>query len=560
MSIVSAQHTLTCPFDNSNGSAARAVGDALVSAMKAILKEYDVALVTVAERGLRAVVQVHNGSAACPTCGRLSWRVSSRYWRSVADVTGTGMHVELKVYARRFRCQNPACSQRVFAERLPDIPAWARRSNRITSLLAATALANGGLPGRRIARLYGLNYSRHTLLRATRQVTMEECKTVRVLGVDDYAYRRGVNYGTLLYSHDEHRVIDLLPERSAELLAAWLMAHPGVEVISRDRGGIYAQGAREGAPQAIQVADRFHLMQNLGDVLERIAQKGIRLEPEHAPEIDPSTDPSESQPPPTPSRAELTKAARERRQSRQDDILDLHRQGMSIRTIAATLHLGRPTIRRYLARLPDNTRPRQPSICDPYKAYLQQRWDSGVHNGHQLYQEIKARGYTGSESGLRHYLGSCREHMPRDAHAAHGSSKKPSKPEVISPRAFRRLVVRNLRTAAEDALLDRIVASDPLLATSVTLAHHFAAAIRSHDVNAFDAWLDGATKDGGPGWRPFVEGLRRDIAAVHNAITLSWSQGPVEGSIHRLKLIKRAMYGRGGTDLLRRRVIFHLPD
>lgn len=390
-----------------------------------------------------------------------------------------------------------------------------------------------------------------------------------MLGVDDYAYRRGVRYGTLLYSHDEHRVIDLLPERSAQLLAAWLKTHPGVELISRDRGGIYAQGAREGAPQAIQVADRFHLMQNLGDCLEKIAQRGIRLEAQQPTDADPPTEPLGKADPivdvpqlPRLSRAAQARAAtRQRRQSRQETILGLYGQGVSIRKIATILHLGRRTVRRYLVSLPDNTRPRQPSICDAYRAYLRQRWDSGIHNGHQLYMEIQAQGYTGSESGLRHYLRPWRADLPRRLHSSRAQPEpRPPEPEVISPRSFRRLVLKNLRTAEEDALMDRIVASDPLLATSVSLAHQFAAAIRAHDVPAFDAWLAAASNVGGSDWRGFVQGLRRDLDAVHNAITLAWSQeGPVEGSIHRLKLIKRAMYGRGGHDLLCRRVIFHLP-
>ncbi len=490
----------------------------------------------------------------------------SRYWRTVADVTALGLQLCLRVSARRFRCENRECRQRVFAERLPCIPVWGRRSDRVTTLLAYTALGVGGLPGRRVARLYGLDYSRNTLLRAARQMVTYGPKSVAILGVDDYAYRRGVSYGTLLYDFTERRVIDLLPERSAEFLAAWLRAHPGVQVISRDRGGIYAQGAREGAPQAVQVADRFHLMQNLGDCLEKIAQKGIRLtEDPPAAEDLPQGDPPEPVPPPTrpPTRAEQAKAAtRERRQNRQDAILDLVQQGASIRTIARLLDMNRKTVQRYLLSLPDNARPPQPSICDAYSGYLQRRWEAGVHNGRKLYQEIRAQGYAGSESGLRHYLRTWRTALPPasgSARSLHSRLRTPQTKE-ISPRAFRRLVLKNLRSADEEGLLARIVASDPRLATSTSLAHAFVAAIHAHDVVGFDSWLDQATAAGIPERKAFAQSLRRDIDAVHNGITLPWSQGPVEGSIHRLKLIKRTMYGRGGHDLLRRRVIFHLPD
>lgn len=366
ISYASASHKVCDSYGLHNTSAAKAVGTGLVSVLAEVLKEYDVGLVTVAEGVLRAVVQARRSTAVCPACHQVSSRVRSRYWRTPEDVTAFGLHLQLHVYARRFRCHNPGCGQRIFAERLPDIPAWARRSDRVTTLLAYTALTVGGLPGRRVTRLFGLNYGRHTLLHAAAQLVIEDPKTVQVLGVDDYAYRRGVNYGTLLYDFAERKVVDLLPERSAEFLAAWLRAHPGVEVISRDRGGIYAQGAREGAPKAIQVADRFHLMQNLGDRLEKIAQKGIRLAAA-TPAADQLPEEPDPAPAPTsprsPTQAEQAKAAtRQRRQSRQDVIRDLAQQGASIRAIAVALHMHRKTVRRYLLGLPDNARPRQASI------------------------------------------------------------------------------------------------------------------------------------------------------------------------------------------------------
>jgi transposase len=374
-----------------------------------------------------------------------------------------------------------------------------------------------------------------------------------------------VNYGTLLYDFTAAKVIDLLPQRSAEFLADWLRAHPGVKVISRDRGGPYAQGAKEGAPQAIQVADRFHLMENLGDCLQRIAQKGIRLPPaiEAAAELTQEAEPVAVPPATrTPTRSEQAKdATRQRRQSQQDAIRELAQQGVSIRAIAAQLHLHRKTVRRYLLSLPDNARPPQPSICDAYREHLQQRWQKGVHNAHQLYKEIRAQGYTGSESLLRRYLRPWRTTSPSPG-STHSRCTPPAPAQTkdISPRGFRRLVLKNLRTDKEEALLTRIAASEPRLATSISLAHAFAAAIHAHDVAAFDAWLDTAAGAGIQEYSTFVESLRRDIDAVHNGITLKWSQGPVEGLINRLKAIKRAMHGRGRHDLLRRRVLFHLPD
>ena len=562
ISYIEAVPRLSDPYAARHMRAAKVVGTGLVSSLLEELKEFEVALVTVEEGVLRIVVQVSSAYAMCPGCKQPSSRVHSHYWRTPHDLTAFGVRLVLQVYARRLHCDNPECAQRIFAERLADIPAWARRSDRVTTLLAYTALSAGGLPGKRLAHLYGLHYSRHTLLRAARQLVMEHPKAVQVLGVDDYAQRRGMSYGTLLYDFGEHSVIDLLPGRSADFLAAWLKVHPGIGVISRDRGGIYAEGARKGAPQAIQVADRFHLMQNLGDCLEKVAQQGIRLQaPDPAPDqptVSEQPDPL-STPPRPPTRPERAKAAtRQRRQERQDAVHDLLRQGASIRAIAIALHMQRKAVHRYLKSLPDNARPRQPSICDAYAEHLRRRWNEGVHNVHALYEEIRGQGYPGSESGLRHYLQPWRVALPAASGLPH--SQRSTTPKVISPRSFRRLVLKNLRTPAEEGLLARIVASDPSLATSVSLAHDFAATFHNHDVATFDAWLDTASSVGIPEWKTFADGLRRDIDAVHHGITLTWSQGPVEGSINRLKLIKRSMYGRGGHDLLRRRVIFHLPD
>ena len=225
------------------------------------------------------------------------------------------------------------------------------------------------------------------------------------------------------------------------------------------------------------------------------------------------------------------------------------------------LRIGRKTVHRYLQGLPDNARPQQPSICDRHREYLLQRWGEGVHNAHQLYLEIRGKGFTGSESNLRHYVRLWRVDVPVKPDSPRTQRSAPKAKEIsVSPRSFRRLVLKNLRTAEEAALLAQIVADDPLLATSTSLAHDFADAIHAHDVQAFDAWLDRAALTGVPAWKAFTDSLRRDLDAVHNGITLTWSQGPVEGSINRLKLIKRIMYGRGGHDLLCRRVIFHLPD
>lgn len=215
-----------------------------------------------------------NLEACCPVCQQPARRIHSRYQRTLADLPAGPLAVRLQVTVHRFFCRTIQCPRWIFAERLPALARpWAQRTLRLATTLQQVGLVCGGEPGARITRHLALSTSPDTLLRAVRQIADSELPTPRVLGVDDWSYRRGHCYGTLLIDLEQHRPVDVLPERTVAALATWLLVHPGVEIISRDRAQVYADGATLGAPTAVQVVDRWHLLKNLGEAVQRVLDR-----------------------------------------------------------------------------------------------------------------------------------------------------------------------------------------------------------------------------------------------------------------------------------------------
>ena len=524
----------------------------------------DPAVVTLEEivaddAGVTLVLRARRPTACCPVCDHPAARAHSWYTRRLADVPWQGLAVCLRLRTRRWFCDNPDCARQIFTERLPTIAlSHAQRTRRLATIILAFGVAVGGLPGARLLGALGIDVSGDTLRRAVGGAALPDAAAPRVLGVDDWSLKKGRTYGTILVDLEAHRPVDLLPDRSAASLATWLREHPGAEIICRDRGGAYADGARQGAPDAIQVADRWHLLANLGDTLERVIV-----------EQQVPTPPAPLPPPPSPATApdasvsahERERLARQtRREERYREVQRLRAQGLGYRAIAHQLGLHRATVRTYAAApvcpQPAPRRGRRRGI-DPFLAYLRERWDAGERRVMALWQELRERGYQGNYQRVAVAVAPW-----RDGPAPTGRRPKHLGPDAPAARRAAPRQVAWWLGRRDEELTDRqrvslaaLLAARPALVEARTLALELARLVRERDGTALETWLVAAEGSGSTALRGFAAGLRRDQAAVQAALDHAWSSGQVEGQINKLKLVKRSMYGRAGLPLLRRRFL-----
>jgi len=541
-----------------------------------------------------------HAEASCPVCGQSSRAIHSRYDRTVADLPWANTPVRLSIHVRKFFCRNPACERKVFAERLPAVLApSSRRTQRLGAEQRQLALDQGGEAGARTATRQGMPVSPRTLLRLARRTPVLEHPTPKILGVDDFAFRKGQTYGTLLVDLERHQPIDMLADRSANTLADWLSRHPGVAIITRDRARDYADGATRGAPDAIQVADRFHVVQNTREMLQRLLEReqaslrqaATALATECAPELVESRERSEPLAVATPAPVQLaegqqdaqaavastpalsrSQARRTQRRSRYDAVRELRAHGLSIRAIAQRLEMGRQTVRRFLVAdaFPERaSRPRRRSKLDPFVPYLRQQLAAGSSNGMQLWRDLRDHhGYRGSRALVSRWVAEHRHLGPATVPAAGEPRRRgrPPKPQdgprgatvrVVSARQAAWLLVRQPEDLEDDEcrFVARLCELCPAVQTAYPLAQEFLRIVRERHVDALESWLTRASRSGVREVESFVVGLRQDQAAVAAALRLPFSNGQVEGQVNRLKFIKRSGYGRAKFDLLRQRVL-----
>ncbi len=542
--------------------------------------------------------------ARCPRCRQVSSARHSHY----KDLPASGAAVSLRVRVGRWRCRQPGCVVRFFTSALPGVAeAYGRRTSRAEVVTELIGQACGGRAGERLLGRLGLPVSDDTIVRRLKKRARPVAVAARVVGVDEWAKRTGLHYGTIVVDLESRTVVDVLDTYDVEAVEHWFAAHPAIHTICRDRNGRYAKAAHRGAPAATQVADRFHLVQNLRETIERelaVHRAHLRVAPDGPVVPTAPVSPSGVQPIVTlpvtarerwlwPARrlALDTEIARQRRQERQD-LFDrfktLQATKLPMSVIARQLDFNRRRLDRWakVDTLPARSvMPSRPRSAEPFRAYLRQRWEVGYRNGRLLFEEIQALGYTGTHKSVNKLVSPWRVgNVAYESHApfpllppnrSTSATDTPATPTApsrtdptarqISPQIAAALLAkpRPELTGPQGAIVDALKAGCPGYAVMRPLMLGFRSLLRqpttpSQKVRttvALHRWMDRAQATGIRSLQNFVERLRRDVSAVEAAVITRWSNGPVEGHVNRLKTLKRQMYGRAGVELLRARLI-----
>ena len=511
------------------------------------------------ENAITLAARTSSRVARCPACGTRSSRVHSHYTRMLADLPWQGIPVAVRLRVRRFFCDQKGCNRAIFAEPLPGVAVrYGRRTERLDDWFTHISFALGGEAGSRLLKDLGIVVSGDTLLNHIRSSRLRAHRTPKVLSVDDFAFRRGTRYGTLLVDLERRTLVDVLPNRSADTFAKWLVEHPGVEIVSRDRGGEYAEAARRAAPHAVQVADRFHLLKNLRDVVLRVFKQ--------------HTEVLDLVPTPALRFQRLTNLPLDRRASKERmreqarklyrSIHTLSKKGMKNAQIARTLGIHRHTVEKYLAfKAPPERRhfTKKVSAIAPYEDYILRRWKQGCRNATQIHREIVEQGYPGAYQNvvrITRYL--------KEQEAALGELLPEASPGISASQAAGILAKRSKnRSEEETQTLKRLKMTHWITERCCTLFEEFAGMLRNKEQTSeeqarmrLEGWTGRAKASGLAELGAFAVKLLQDTDAVVAAMTLPYSQGQTEGRINKLKLVKRSMYGRGKFDLLRQRVLY----
>ncbi|WP_083925368.1 ISL3 family transposase [Flexithrix dorotheae] len=497
-----------------------------------------------------------NHYGICPCCGAVSNKCHSQYIRRVHDLPSGGYRVLIEITVKKFFCAEASCICKVFCDRLGnEIAVYARKSNRMRKQLLALSCCLGGNPASRLSFCFHIPASPSTMLRILKQQPLPVFDTPTVLGVDDWALKKGEEYGTILVDIKQHQVIDLLPDREATTLQHWLEDHPGVKIITRDRASAYADAAKMGAPKAIQMADRWHLLKNIREVLKKILEKQgsvlrqaayllSEIEEQELKAENHSVNFSES------SSTQVKNEPADKYALLFEEVQQLKAEGLSNRGIARRLSISRNTVNSWVKQK-SYFRPHKLVLSATEKRWgyeLRQEWDKGNNSAKQLWKHIQDQGFSGSLSAVYRVIKKFPQQkipLPKPA-ITNWTNRK------VSTLLFSH---RDSLNEKEQAYLKVLCSLEPKLEKARQLSIQFRNMFTNKKPEKLEQWIIMAINSGMVELKNFATKLNQDFDAVEAGIKMEWSNGPVEGQVNRLKNIKRQMYGRAGFDLLKKRVV-----
>ncbi len=462
--------------------------------------------------------------------------------------------VILRLHVRKFYCDQPTCPRQIFAERLPHVTSsHGRYTFGLRLFLSQLGREHGGASGVQSANLLGIQVTARAILRFMHALRLPPIVAPRVIGLDEWAWKRGQRYGAIVVDLERNKPIALLADRSKSTIVPWLKEHPTIQIVARDRSKEFAAAITEALPKASHVADRWHLAKNLTEHLDKVVSARWKQLTKTGSQVE--------TPPQSVSSSTSSRGPRQAPgEARYQQMLALQTIGLSTKTIAKRLGVTQRTIQHWLAQehgpYAGARKPRRSSL-DWSVRYLRERWEAGEHNGTILWEELKTQGYTGSSRSVYRRLVAWRAH-PWRQEAPTSSGPIPALPfEGVTPGKVIGWMVARPETLSSEArdLLDRMTQMDTILAQARELTYGFLKLIRHHNGKGLDSWLKDAHASTLRQFRTFARSIERDKAAVLAGLTLPYSTGPVEGHINRLKLIKREAYGRAGLSYLQHRFL-----
>ena len=480
----------------------------------------------------------------CPLCGTAAARIHSHYQRRLADLPSTGQPVYFLLSVRKFFCDESTCPRKIFTERLiPFVAPWARVTQRLFQIVQVIGLATGGRLGVRVTDRLGIQTSLHTILRRIMAKPSEPIGTVPQIGIDDFSFRRGRTFGTIVVDLQTRKVLDVLEDRTTDTSAAWMAAHPEIELVSRDRGGDYAAAARKAIPGAIQTADRFHLLKNLGEALQGVLARHLATRQKRQTEAARATPifASQTQEPPTvlPKNVALSQAKREERLAQYQHVVALREQGFSQPAIAEQVGIGHATVSRWLKNgtFPEQKpRPRSANV-DRYLPQLAERWKEGLSTVAELHRELVAAGYSHQYNSVYRRLARsfpkeerkkrCTRSL-REGQKEQGASKQFPRPPVLARQAMFLFLRRPAGLEPEEQETLMLLRSlHPEVDQAYELVQQFAHMLRTRTGERLDDWLGKVKESCIRELQGFVAGVIQDKAAVVAGLTLPQSNDHV---------------------------------